>query len=190
MQAVAARLREPCAGGDAAATQLLSDLYRDHAPALRSFLAGMLKSGADADDVAQDAFLRLHRCGSLAEYDNLRAVLFKTAYRLALNLIRHRRSDALDLAKASLDDISEAPALQGDAEETLIASERDAAYSQALDQLTPRCRQVIELRTVSELSFKEISTTLGLSVSTLEKHFVRGARKCADAVADWRAAAA
>jgi RNA polymerase sigma-70 factor (ECF subfamily) len=172
------------------AASLLTALYVDYATPLRSYLIAILKSPADAEDVMQDAFLRLHRCDHLAEYDNPRAVLYKTAHRLALNLIRKRRSNVLDRATPAEDHVVQAPSPEKSAEEELIASEQEAVYSEALDQLSPRCRQVIELRTVSELSFKEISDTLGLSVSTLEKHLVRGKRRCAEIVADWHAAAA
>lgn len=175
---------------DPADVLLLTTLYVDYSGPLRSYLTAMLKSSADAEDIMQDAFLRLHRCENLSAYGNPRAVLYKTAYRLALNLIRHRRSSVLDRAAPIVDDAFTAPAPDKTAEEALIATEQDAVYAEALEQLSPRCRQVIELRTVAELSFKEISDTLGLSVSTLEKHLVRGKRKCAEVVAGWHAAAA
>jgi RNA polymerase sigma factor (sigma-70 family) len=172
------------------AASLLTALYLDHAGALRSYLTTVLRSPADAEDIMQDAFLRLHRSEKLETYENPRAVLYKTAHRLALNLIRKRRTSVLDRAAPAdaLDDLPTAD--EASAEEALIAREEDAAYAEALEQLSPRCRQVIELRTVAELPFKDISETLGISVSTLEKHLVRGKRRCAEIVAGWRAAAA
>lgn len=185
----AAEVADPA--GRAASARLLAQLYRDNIGKLRSYLAGLLKSEADADDVAQEAFLRLHRRGDLSSYDNPRAVLFKTAYRLALNSVRAKRSSAIDHAAASFEDnVAHTSAAEPTAEESLIAHEQEVAYSNALQSLPPRCREVIELRTVQELSFKEMSDTLGLSISTLEKHVVRGKRMCAEALADWWAAAA
>ena len=178
------------AAARAASRRLLATLYRDNIGKLRSYLTGVLKSEADADDVAQEAFLRLHRRGDLSSYDNPRAVLFKTAYRLALNNVRARRSSANDRASVILDNTTQPPAEAVTAEEELIAQEQEVAYTRALESLPPRCREVIELRTVQELSFKEMSDTLGLSVSTLEKHVVKGKRMCAEALADWWAAAA
>lgn len=172
------------------AASLLAALYTDHSAALRNYLTGILKSSADAEDVMQDAFLRLHRCETLAAYDNPRAVLYKTAYRLALNLIRKRRSNVLDRAAIADESVVATPSSEKSAEEELISTEQEAVYAEALEQLSPRCREVIELRTVSELSFKEISDRLGISVSTLEKHVVTGKRKCAAMVATWHAAAA
>lgn len=179
------------AHGEAGAADLLATLYAAYAAPLRSYLIAVLKSHADAEDVMQDAFLRLHRCEDLAAYASLRAVLYKTAYRLALNLIRKRRSNILDRATTADENvIAAASSQQHDAEEALIATEQDVVYAKALAQLSPRCRQVIELRTVHELSFKEISDTTGLSISTLEKHLTRGKRQCVEVVAGWHAAAA
>lgn len=168
----------------------LEALYAENIAPLRAYLASMLRSDSDADDVAQEAFVRLLRCADLSGYQNLRAVLFKTAHRLALNVIRRRRSNPLDRAEVGVDLEALAQAQTPTAEETIIESEQESAFVRALTQLSPRCREVIELRTVSELTYKEISDTLGVSISTLEKHLNRGKRVCAELLADWRVAAA
>jgi RNA polymerase sigma-70 factor (ECF subfamily) len=189
-------LRESCGetrsspGRQGSSERLLAQLYRAHHACLHSYLTGILKSEADADDVAQEAFLRLHRCADLSIYGNPRAVLFKTAYRLALNCLRGRRSNPLDRAQAVLDEVIGAPEPETSVEEALIAREQETAYGRALECLPARCRQVIELRTIQELSYKEMSDTLGLSVSTLEKHIVKGKRIAAEALAGWWSAEA
>lgn len=165
-----------------AADAALTALYRENIVRLRTYLTRVLKSEADADDVAQEAFLRLCR----AEFSELRyprAVLFKTGYRLALNRMRHRRSNPLDRSYPVEQEVICAADVS--AEDAIIAREQEAAYSQALETLSPRCRQVIELRTVQELSYREISDSLGVPVSTLEKHLVRGKRACAEVLAGW-----
>lgn len=172
------------------AKRRLEALYAENIEQLRAYLTGVLRSAADADDVAQEAFLRLLRCADLGAYKNLRAVLFKTGHRLALNVIRSRRSNPLDRADTAFE-LEGVGLMQADTpEDALIENEQEAAYVRALQSLSPRCRQVIELRTVSELTYKEISDTLGVSVSTLEKHLNRGKRVCAEALADWRMVAA
>ncbi|MBX3483409.1 sigma-70 family RNA polymerase sigma factor [Phenylobacterium sp.] len=166
------------------ASRVLADLYRSEFTNLRIYLTRILKAEADAEDVAQEAFLRLHRQGSLDDYAHPRAVLFKTSYRLALNRLRSRRNGVIDRAAPILDEAQpESPTPT--AEEAIIAREQETAYVRALASLPPRCRQVIELRTVQELSYKQMSDSLGISVSTLEKHLVRGKRVCAEALAGW-----
>lgn len=172
-----------------AAERLLADLYRTEIDRLRTYLSRVLKSEADAEDVAQEAFLRLHRHGDLGTYDNPSAVLFRTGYRLALNKLRSRRCNAVDRAAPLVDEVALPPSPAPSAEAAIIAGEQERAYAKALDALPARCRQVIELRTVQELSYKQMSDSLGISVSTLEKHLVRSKRICAEALADWAVAA-
>lgn len=161
----------------------LAALYADNIDKLRAYLSRILKSEADADDVAQDAFLRLCRCEDFDSFRHPRAVLFKTGYRLALNRLRQRRGNPIDKSEPLIDEGLGGVAIS--AEEAIIAHEQERAYGHALDSLTPRCRQVIELRTVYELSYKEMSDSLGLSVSTLEKHLVKGKRDCTQMLTDW-----
>jgi RNA polymerase sigma-70 factor (ECF subfamily) len=115
-------------------------------------------------------------------------VLFRTGHRLALNRLRSRRRSVIDRAQPMAEDAAAPLAPAPTAEEAMIAREQERAYVTALSSLPPRCRQVIELRTVQELSFKQMSDNLGLSVSTLEKHLVRGKRACAEVLARWNGA--
>ena len=167
-----------------AADRALSALYRENIGRLRAYLTRILKSQADAEDVAQESFLRLCNCHNLERFRQLRAVLFKTAYRLALNRLRQRKSNPLDRADQLPAD-AERVAIAESAEEALIAREQEIAYNYALESLSPRRRQVIELRTVHELSYREMSDTLGLSISTLEKHLAKGKSDCTAVLSAW-----
>ncbi|MBC2778936.1 sigma-70 family RNA polymerase sigma factor [Parasphingopyxis sp. GrpM-11] len=160
---------------------MVTDLYRENCDKLRSYVLRMLKSPADADDVVHDAFVRFYRSDVFA-YDNPRAVLFKTAWRLALNRIRSRRSNPVDRADTLIDELTQYPCAAVSAEEDIISREKESVFRAAIASLPPRCRQVIELRTMQELSFREMSDRLGISVSTLEKHMARGKRACIEAV--------
>jgi RNA polymerase sigma factor (sigma-70 family) len=170
----------------ASAERLLAVLYRAEADRLRNYVARLLRCEADADDVVQEAFLRLHRCGGLDGYEKPASVLFRTGHRLALNRLRSRRRSPIDRALPIAEEVQAPVAPTPTAEEALIADEQERAYAGALASLPPRCRQVIELRTVQELSFKQMSDSLGLSISTLEKHLVRGKRACAEVLANWQ----
>lgn len=172
-------------GAASGSQRLLAELYRNEIDGLRGYLTRLLKTPADAEDVAQEAFMRLCRRHDLAAYEHPRAVLFKTAYRLALNRLRSRRSNAIDRAHPLFAETPLPAADAPSAEEVLISREQERAYADALASLPPRCREVIELRTVQELSYKQMSDSLGISVSTLEKHLVRGKRVCAEALAGW-----
>lgn len=170
----------------AAHERLFEALYRGNIKRLRRHMCRVLGSAADADEVAHDAFIRLYR-SDLTRYDDPCAVLFRTGWRLALNRIRARGSNPLDRADELPAEIDRLVVNSESAEDAMLNREREGAYREAIAALPPRCRQVIELRTVHELSYKEMSHRLGLSVSTLEKHVVKGKKVCTEALAAWHA---
>jgi RNA polymerase sigma-70 factor (ECF subfamily) len=52
--------------------------------------------------------------------------------------------------------------------------------AEAFDRLPDRCREVVWLRRVEELSQKEVAVRLGITEKTVEKHVAKGARLLAD----------
>ncbi|MCM8729805.1 RNA polymerase sigma factor [Hephaestia sp. GCM10023244] len=173
-------------GAGAAHDALIEALYRDHIHRLRSYIARVLGSVADADEIANDAFVRLYR-SDLTRYHDPCAVLFRTGWRLALNRIRSRSTNPLDRADVPLADGDRFACDAGTAEDYLLDREREDAYNEAIKALPPRCREVIELRAVEGLSYKEMARRLDLSVSTLEKHVVKGKKACIEALTAWHA---
>ena len=50
----------------------------------------------------------------------------------------------------------------------------------ALEELPPRCREVVRLRKVEGLSQREVASRLGVTVNTVEKQTSKGIRRLAD----------
>ena len=96
---------------------------------------GVLRHREDAEDVAQDAFLRAHRAfGSLRDRDRFRAWLVRTAFRLALDRLRGekrrvRREDAVAI---------EAPVRTESVEDAAARAELQARVGEAVDAPCPR----------------------------------------------------
>ncbi len=155
---------------------LIDDLYRREMPPLRQYVRRVLRGSADADDITQEAFVRLWRALEMREIRNPRAVLFKTARNLALNHIRNARVRNSDAARAGADDSLNRQIKT--AEEEMIASEEAAACRVLMEALPLRCREAFVLRVVDELSYKEMAKEMHLSVSTIEKHIGKGKQLC------------
>jgi RNA polymerase sigma-70 factor (ECF subfamily) len=149
-------------------------LYRAHAGPLRRFIRAKIRSETDAEDVLQEVFLRICRRGETASLQSPAAVLFTTGFRLALNVLRRRRNSPID-ERAELERL-EIGGPEHSPETSLIGREQMAAADRALEALPPQCRKVLMLRALEELSYDEMSRRLGLSISTLEKHVVKGRR--------------
>ncbi len=151
---------------------------------MRAFVMRFVRSASDAEDIVQDAFARGWPALAAGTIDSPQAFLFRTARNLALNHIRNSRFRNSDTARASIDDAFRRPVAT--AEDQFIASEEEAGCQRLLDELPTRCRQAFVLRVVEELSYKEMSEQMNLSVSTIEKHIGKGKQICRSRLTDGR----
>jgi len=149
-----------------------------HEPALRAYLHARFPSVTDQDDVVQEAYSRVLRAKESGNIRYARALLFTTARNAALDLFRRRR--AMPLAAIGdyqeltvLDESPGVPDLVGRQQELEILAE-------AVRALPDRCRQVILLRYLDGLSYKEIARQLVISPETVKVHMAKGMRRCAE----------
>jgi RNA polymerase sigma-70 factor (ECF subfamily) len=142
---------------------------------LLRYLRHLLVRREDAEDVAQETYLRLVRAQALDGSEvRVRAFMFKAATNLAYDRFRQRRS------RGHHDD-TELCALPAD----IPAAERVVALEQALRVvestvlgLPPRCRQVFLLRTSHEWSYEKIADRLGVSKRTVEREMQAALDAC------------
>ena len=161
--------------------------YRATVQPLRAYLAKLLGDRAEAQDVAQNAFVRIQPAVNDGRAREPRLLLFATARRLALNEIRRRRNQRLDPAgPASLETaLSTEPAV----EQIVAARQELASFEEILLRLPPGCRQVFLLRKVEDLTHDEIARRLSISSKTVENHMTRAYRLLREAYQAAEAAA-
>jgi RNA polymerase sigma factor (sigma-70 family) len=130
---------------------LIERIFREHNASLVRFLQARLSSAQDAREVAQEAYVRLLQLDSPGAIGFLRAYLFKTAANIATDRLRHRR-----VAQLSVNDdfFSLEPPTPMD---TLSAQQDLEVLSAAMDELTPKCREVFMLRRLGNLRTDEIA---------------------------------
>jgi RNA polymerase sigma factor (sigma-70 family) len=160
----------------AASNRSVEAIYREEAPAIRLFVKRIVRNTCDAEDLVQETFLRSWPALAAGIVSCPRAFLFRAARNLALNHIRNGRVRSSDAARAASDEILQRQAPT--AEEQIIASEEAAACRRLLDELPKRCREAFLLRVVDDLSYKQMSKSMRLSVSTVEKHIGKGKQIC------------
>jgi RNA polymerase sigma-70 factor (ECF subfamily) len=156
------------AGGD---RQAMARLIHRHGPGLRRFLAGILAAPQDAEDLAQETFLRVW--SAAARYDPAKAAPATWIYRIALRLAidRNRRTGfrrflGLETAPEPADD-------RPGAEADIGARQALAATRQALAALPERQRRALLLRAVADMTTSEIAATLDISAGAVEQLLVR-----------------
>jgi RNA polymerase sigma-70 factor (ECF subfamily) len=155
--------------GDTSAFAILVDR---HARVSLRFATRMLGSRQDAEDVAQETFVRAHR--ALARYDEhmsfrtwLMSILINRC-RTAL-LHRHRR-----LSRVVLDEqaVGDASVESGAADAAL----RDA-IERALTKLDPDQREAFLLKHVESLSYEEMAAATGVGISALKMRVRRACER-------------
>ena len=168
------------ANGDAQAAQALTTrlLPRVLAQATR-----MLAIQAEAEDVAQEAMLRLWKIAP--EWRTGEAKVTTWLYRVTANLctdrLRQRRGTSLDAIDEPVDPSPSA----GD---VMQQSARHDALQSALMELPERQRQAVVLRHIEELPNPEIAQMMEISVEAVESLTSRGKRALAQILKGRKAA--
>ena len=147
-----------------------------HGPALRRYLLRLSKSKSDAEDIEQEAYLRIYEASERKEIRNPRAFLFRIAYNLFVQDYRKASNSPID-AVADYDDL-DVKEICASADEQVMMRERLGVVGDVIDSLPPQCRRVFIMRKVYDLSHRQISDALGISRSTVEKHVVKGLHAC------------
>jgi RNA polymerase sigma-70 factor (ECF subfamily) len=168
------------ASGDQAAARAL--MLR-HAPRVLSLAKRLLKDGAEAEDVTQEAMLRLWKIAP--DWRSGDAKVSTWLYRVASNLctdrLRKKRGVGLDQAPEVED---EAP----NVEDRMIAADRGRALRAAMDRLPERQKLAVTLRHFEEQSNPEIAEILETSVEAVESLLSRARRALAADLSSKRSA--
>jgi RNA polymerase sigma-70 factor, ECF subfamily len=156
--------------GDAAAIEKLVCKYQSR---LCSSLVHICGSFADAQDAAQEAFLRAFT--KLHTYNGTSA-FYTWLYRIAVNaaISQHRRRHLPPAGEPTLSTFRVEPADDAESlDERLMRQERATSVQQALASLTDEHRTIIVLREVEDCDYDEIAHILNVPVGTVRSRLHR-----------------
>jgi len=156
------------ANGDRTAAVVLTNRLT---PVVLSLAYRLLGDRTEAEDIAQEAMLRLWKIAP--NWRQGEAKVTTWLYRVVSNLCadRHRRSKGL-----ALDDVAEPTDTAPGVEQRMQRNERARALRYALNDLPERQRQAVVMRHLAELRNPEIAQILGISVEAVESLISRGKR--------------
>jgi len=165
--ALVARLR----AGDEDACREFVDAYRDRIITVVARVAG---SGADADDLAQETFVKALR--SIHRFEGGSA-LFTWLYRIAVNTARDHLASRRRRPAVSLEGedglLADPPAPGDEPPEALLRLERQRAVRLALERLPEPFRTTLILRDMEGNSYEQVAEILGISIGTVESRIFR-----------------
>jgi RNA polymerase sigma-70 factor, ECF subfamily len=154
----------------------ITDAWRDHRPYLVNLAYQMLGDVGEAEDVAQEAFLRLARADRAA-IEDVRGWLTVVAGRLCLDQLRSARVRLETVLRPEHD----VAAGRDPADRVTLDDEVHSALLEVLRRLTPGERVAFVLHDVFAVPFDEIAETVGRPVGTCRQLARRARGKFADA---------
>ena len=145
--------------------KFIAELFQQQGNSLVQFLTSRFKNRSEAEEVAQEAWLRMYRLDHPDELDNARAFLFQTASNLSVDRFRRQSVEYKNLE--AQDDV------QVSVEEQLAARQAVDLIDEALNELPQKCRQAFVLHRYRGQPYAEIAQQLGVSTSMVEKYIIQ-----------------
>lgn len=162
---------------------MLTEMFELERPRLSRLAGRILCDHTEAEDIVQQAWLRL--VGSVGQIENVPAWLTTVTTRLCLDRLRAKTA-------VPLDDVQDQPGTQLDpADEVVLADAVGTALQVVLDRLTPRERVAFVLRESFDVDFATIAAILDATPAGARKLASRARAKVAqpapdEAPADWQ----
>jgi RNA polymerase sigma factor (sigma-70 family) len=155
---------------------VISRVFLENNTFLKRYLARFLREQQDIEDVVQEAYLRAYNVEQKKTIDEPKAFLFQIAKNLALSELNRKARQVTDY----IDDVDSSMVVGSSAttEQELEARQHIALFCEAVASLPERRRRVCLMRKVHGLPHKEISERLGITVSAVEKHLLKGMLAC------------
>ena len=154
--------------GDREAARVLTTRL---APRVLSYATRMLSDRAEAEDVTQEALLRLWKIAP--DWRQGEAKVTTWLYRVVSNLCTDRLRKGRGVG---LDQVAEPEDDRPDAHTGLLEAARRSALDAALAELPERQREAVVLRHLENLTNPEIATVMDISVEAVESLTARGKR--------------
>ena len=153
-----------------------------HVDAAFNYARWLTKSAADAEDVVQDACIRALASLETAVVERPRAWVLTIVRNTAFSWLAKNRPKTAVLT----DDpqLLDAAAMHGDSppdpEEALIAAADEAALESAIQALPHLFREVIVMRDINGMSYREIAAAIGAPQGTVMSRLARGRARLVD----------
>jgi RNA polymerase sigma-70 factor (ECF subfamily) len=149
-------------------SQAFDAFFTSNYPKVKAFARRLLMQEQDAEDIAQDIFLKIMDNPSVwQDPEQSGKYLFTMTRNAVFNVIKHRNvARKYEAAVIRENDVADDPVLH----DRVQAQELEALLVRAVEQLPPQRRVIFKKSRVEGWSSARIAEHLGLSVRTVERH--------------------
>lgn len=152
----------------------VADLFREHNRALVAFLQCRLNSLSDAQEVAQEAYVRLVTLEQPAQVESLRAYLFRIASNLAVDRLRARQVRAEHTPMPPDDELHLAPI----PERHVHATGQLNALYEALRELPAKTARAFVMHVIDGREISAIARAMKISERMVRYHVANALAHC------------
>ena len=138
-------------------------IFKAAYPQVRAFSKGFTKNDADADDIAQQVFIKLWT--KRANVRNFETYLYTITKNTVLNHMASQKAFMVEIS-----DIRNLPTGQTSPIEQIEASDLQLLIDMTVENMPPQRQAVYKLSRVEGLSNNQIAEKLGLQKKTVENH--------------------
>lgn len=138
-------------------------VFFEHSRQLHNFIYFKCGDETLAEDISQEAFLRLWKECQKVPYNKAKSYLFTVANNLFLDHVKHQKVVARFKLQKTKEFSTESP------EFLLEESEFKSQLEAAINALPEKQRTVFLMNRIEKLTYKEIAGLLGISVKAIEK---------------------
>jgi len=149
-------------------------LYRSHQHQLVGRLTKIVNCKEIANELVQESYLILSQTAKSQPIQYPSGFLFRIATNLAFNHLKHRKV-VETYAQHQINTVSEETP---SAEHVFSQHQSLEIFCLIIEELPPRCRDAFILYKVHGMNHKEIASELGISLSGVEKHIMKGLSHC------------
>jgi RNA polymerase sigma factor (sigma-70 family) len=149
----------------------LADLDRRFRSPLLAYFRRRVSSGAEAEDLTQDVFVRILKSLNTGPVHNAEALVFRIAVNLLRDRARRVRRHGVEepLSAECIMEFADALTVDLSPERVVLGEDTLATALSALGELDERTRAMFFLYRLEHLKIREIAQLYGISASAVEK---------------------
>ena len=171
-------LFEQIKGGDTKAFEMT---FRKFAPRLEAFACRYTNDTTEAEDIVQEAFLKLWERRELLDNISLSSFLFMLVRNDCLNRVKHRQiTESVEMRLTEIEQVEQLYAIDfaEDPASRLAHQELAEAIERIMRTLPEKCKEAFTLSRLRGLKNREIALQMDITEKVVEKHITRALKRC------------